>query len=115
MSAVASLINYQDPDYALLYLDRIARYAGPGKARCEFLAELATRLDARMRYDDPPALAQRALNSSDEAGQTAVASQTQDIAETFCLIDLVGMLPPSGADPLMPVLGYLRWNGRSIT
>ena len=27
--AVASLIEYQDPDYALLYLDRIARYSGP--------------------------------------------------------------------------------------
>jgi hypothetical protein len=113
-AAVASLIDYQDPDYALLYLDRIARYAGPGKAHCEFLAELARRLDARMRYDDPAALAQRVLNSS-EAGHSAVTSRTQAVAGTFCLIDLVGMLPPSAADPITPVLGYLRWSGRSIT
>jgi len=36
--AVASLMAYQDPDYALLYISRIGRYAGPGKEPCRFLA-----------------------------------------------------------------------------
>jgi len=102
--AVASLSAYQDPDYALLYLERLARYVGPKKAGCPFLPELAVRMDRRMRFDDVAALAMRALESEERAR-----------VGTVCLIDIVGMLPPNAADQVAPVLSYLRWSRRSMS
>jgi hypothetical protein len=102
--AVSSLITYQDPDYALLYLDRLGRYAGPKRDRCLFLAELAQRLDQRMRFDDVPSLAARVTQGG-----------IRQDAETFYLIDLVGMLPPNTADQIVPVVDYLKWADRPVS
>ncbi|MBY0382328.1 MAG: hypothetical protein K2W78_10465 [Xanthobacteraceae bacterium] len=102
--AVVSLSAYQDPDYALLYLERLARYVGPKKAGCPFLSELAVRMDRRMRFDDVAALAMRALETGERSPAGAV-----------CLIDMVGMLPPNAADQVTPVLSYLGWSRRAMS
>jgi len=103
--AVTALMAYQDPDYALLYLSRVGRYAGPGKEPCAFLAALAARMDTRMRYIDPPSVAQAALAEGDAAaGRRA----------PFCLCDLAGLLPPSAADTALQVMSYLRLSQRTI-
>jgi hypothetical protein len=107
-SAVASLMAYQDPDYALLYLSRIGRYAGPGKEPCAFLVALASRMDVRMRYADPPSIAQETLADSGEEG-TSTSRRA-----SFCLCDLAGMLPPSAADTALDVMFYLRLSQRAI-
>lgn len=103
--AVISLMAYQDPDYALVYLNRIGRYAGPNKAPCAFLSSVASRMETRMRYADPPGIAQAAL--TDEG-----VSPTRRMS--FCLCDLAGMLPPSAADTALQVMGYLRLSQRTI-
>jgi hypothetical protein len=103
-SAVTSLMVYQDPDYALLYLSRVGRYAGPGKEPCAFLTALASRMDTRMRYIDPPSIAQVALLEGGDAGRRA----------SFCLCDLAGLLPPNAADTALQVMSYLRLSQRAI-
>jgi hypothetical protein len=103
-SAVTSLIAYQDPDYALLYLSRVGRYVGPGKEPCAFLAALASRMDTRMRYIDPPSIAQATLLEGGDAGRWA----------SFCLCDLAGLLPPDIADTALQVMSYLRLSQRAI-
>ena len=106
--AVASLLAYQDPDYALLYISRIGRYAGPGKEPCTFLAALAPRMDERMRYADPPSIAQDTL--ADSGGKGTSTSRRAP----FCLCDLAGMLPPSAADTALDVMSYLRLSQRAV-
>lgn len=104
-SAVTSLMAYQDTDYALLYLSRAGRYAGPGKEPCAFLAALASRMDVRMRYIDPPSVAQAALAEVGDAGGRRAS---------FCLCDLASMLPPNAADTALQVMSYLRLSRRAI-
>lgn len=106
--AVVSLMAYQDPDYALVYLNRVGRYAGPNKEPCAFLASVASRMEARMRYADPPSIAQEALTKGGEEG----ASPTRRVS--FCLCDLAGMLPPSAADTALQVMSYLRLSQRTV-
>lgn len=107
-SAVTSLMAYQDPDYALLYLSRVGRYAGPGKEPCAFLAALASRMDTRMRYIDPPSVAQEVLMEGE--GRDAADGRRA----SFCLCDLAGLLPPSAADTVLQVMSYLRLSQRAI-
>lgn len=102
-TAVQSLSRYQDPDYALLYLERLARYVGPKKCECPFLLDLATRIDRRMRFDDVAALAGQALERGDPMPDGAL-----------CLVDIVDMLPPNTANQITPVLNYLGLCGRAV-
>jgi len=103
--AIAALMIYQGPDYALLYLGRIGRYAGPGKEPCSFLAALADHMAIRMRYVDPPSVAQAALAEDGEGANRQAP---------FCLCDLAGLLPPSAADPVLEVMSYLGLPQRAI-
>lgn len=105
--AVTNLMAYQDPDYALLYLSRLARYAGPDKTPPAFLADIATRLDRRMRYADPPGAAQAALVESSESG-------AESGRHVFCLCDIVGLLPPRVTDRICKVLSRLGWSDRTV-
>lgn len=106
--AVAALMAYQDPDYALLYLKRVGRYAGPGKRPCAFLDALASRMDRRMRYADPPSVAQATLADGGEGAAPAYRRAS------FCLCDLAGMLPPGAADTVLDVMSYLRLSRRAV-
>jgi hypothetical protein len=63
-------------------------------------------MDVRMRYADPPSIAQATLADS---GEGAASRRTP-----FCLCDLAGMLPPSAADTALDVMSYLRLSQRGI-
>ena len=106
--AVTSLMAYQDPDYALVYLNRVGRYAGSDKAPCAFLASVASRMEERMRYADPPSIAQAALADGGEGS----VSPTRRVS--FCLCDFAGMLPPNAADTALQVMAYLRLSQRAV-
>lgn len=115
--AVHSLIDYQDPDYALLYLDRIERYIGPAGITLPSLGELARLLSARMHFEDPIRIAQLKLA---EAGGAATAPDpaSRDRIEKFRWDEVIPMLPPAAAAPALDIFRRLRLarlSRRSVT
>lgn len=106
--AVTSLMIYQDPDYALVYLNRIGRHAGDGKESCSFLASIASHLEIRMRYIDPASAAQDTLINAGKENKPVIRRVP------FCLCDLAGMLPPNIADTVLQALAYLRFSQRTV-
>lgn len=105
--AVHSLIDYQDPDYALLYLDRIERYVGPAGITLPALGELASLLSARMHFEDPIRIAQ--LKLMDAGGvQAAPNPASPDRVERFRWDEIILMLPPAAAAPALNVFARLR-------
>lgn len=114
--AVAALIDYQDPDYALLYLDRIERYLGPAGIMLPSLAELARLLAARMQYEDPIRIAQ--LKLAEAGGATAVPDPASiDRIEQFRWDDIIRMLPSAAVASALNAFRRLRLGrllGRSL-
>jgi len=106
--AVHSLIDYQDPDYALLYLDRIERFIGPSvNAPLPNLAELATLLSDRMHFEDPISIAQSELSKA--GGPKAEPRATSiDRIEKFRWDEVIPMLPPKAAAPALDAFQQLR-------
>lgn len=105
--AVHSLIDYQDPDYALAYLDRIGRYVGPVGVTVPNLPELAQLLSDRMHFEDPIRIAQ--LELMDVGGVNAEADgQSIDRIERFRWDEVIAMLPPKAAAPALDIFKRLR-------
>ncbi len=115
--AVHSLIDYQDPDYALAYLDRIERYVGPVGITVPNLPELAQLLSDRMHFEDPIRIAQ--LKLLDVGGADAEPHERfADRVERFRWDEVIPMLPPKAAAPALDVFRRLRLarlTRRSIT
>jgi len=111
--AVESLIAYQDPDYALLYLDRIERYVGPAGIALPEIGELARLLSARMHFEDPIRIAQRRLA---EAGGVAAAPDpaAADRIERFRWDEIARMLPVAAAEVALDILPRLGLAGRHL-
>lgn len=115
--AVGSLIDYQDPDYALAYLDRIERYVGPTAHPLPNLAELAQLLSMRMHYEDPIRIAQLKLA---EAGGPAAEPNAASIdrVEKVRWDEVIPMLPTKAAAPALRFFQRLhlaRLAERSVT
>jgi hypothetical protein len=105
--AVHSLIDYQDPDYALAYLDRIGRYVGPVGITVPNFPELAQLLSDRMHFEDPIRIAQ--LKLTDVGGVNAEADgQSIDRVERFRWDEVIAMLPPKAAAPALDIFKRLR-------
>lgn len=105
--AVHSLIDYQDPDYALAYLDRIGRYVGPVGVTVPNLAELAQLLSDRMHFEDPIRMAQ--LKLSDAGGVNAEPdASSADWVERFHWDEVIRMLPSAIAAPALALFQRLR-------
>jgi len=116
-AAAASLIDYQDPDYALAYLERIERYVGPTAHPLPNLAELAQLLSDRMHFEDPIRIAQLKLA---EAGGAAAEPSTASIdrLEKFRWDEVIPMLPTKAAAPALRFFQRLhlaRLARRSVT
>lgn len=105
--AVHSLIDFQDPDYALAYLERIERYVGPTAHPFPELAELAQLLSDRMHFEDPIRIAQLKLA---EAGGAAAEPDpaSVDRVEKFRWDEVIPMLPPKAAAPALDLFQRLR-------
>ena len=105
--AVHSLIDYQDPDYALAYLDRIGRYVGPVGITVPNLPELAQLLSDRMHFEDPIRIAQ--LKLLEVGGVNAEPNeQSFDKVERFRWDEVIPMLPPKAAAPALDIFKRLR-------
>lgn len=105
--AVHSLIDYQDPDYALAYLDRIERYVGPVGVTVPNLPELAQLLSDRMHFEDPIRVAQ--LKLADAGGTGAEPNQrSADRVERFRWDEVIPMLPSKAAGPALDIFKRLR-------
>lgn len=106
-AAVDTLMDYQDPDYALLYLDRIGRYVGASTLPPDMLAEIARLMSERMAYEDPIRGAQRALERA--GGTLAKVDRSAPIAVyTFTWREVIAMLPTKAAKPALDLLQRLR-------
>jgi hypothetical protein len=114
--AVNSLIDYQDPDYALAYLDRIERYIGPAGPMLPNLAELAQLLSDRMHFEDPIRIAQ--LKLVEAGGVTAQPNPAStDRIEKFRWDEVIPMLPTKAAGPALDLFQRLhlaRLSRRSV-
>lgn len=105
--AVHSLIDYQDPDYALAYLDRIGRYIGPIGVTVPNLAELAQLLSDRMHFEDPIRVAQLKLSDAGGVNAEPNASST-DRVERFHWDEVIRMLPSAIVGPALGIFQRLR-------
>lgn len=105
--AVQSLIDFQDPDYALAYLERIERYVGPTAYPLPNLAELAQLLSDRMHFEDPIRIAQ--LKLAEAGGAVAEPDPASvDRVEKFRWDEVIPMLPPKAAAPALDLFQRLR-------
>jgi hypothetical protein len=112
--AVESLIDYQDPDYALLYLDRIERYVGPAGIVLPEIGELARLLSARMHFEDPIRIAQ--LRLADAGGAGAVPDPASvDRIEQFRWGEIARMLPVAVAETAFDILARFGLAKRHLT
>lgn len=112
-AAMDLLMEYQDPDYALLYLDRIERYVGVGCPPPDMLAEIARLMGERMAYDDPIRCAQLALQGAGSA--TNANPSAADLVRTFTWSQIVAMLPSNTARGVLLVLDRFDWRYRTVT
>lgn len=113
-AAVDLLMDYQDPDYALLYLDRIERYVGAGSPPADMLVEMARLMSERMAYEDPIRCAQLVIQGADDAAATA-NPPAADLVRTFTWSQMVAMLPPNTAQLVLNGLDRLGWRYRTLT
>lgn len=105
--AVHSLIDFQDPDYALSYLERIERYVGPVGITLPNLGELAQLLSDRMHFEDPIRIAQ--LKLAEAGGVNAAPNPAStDRVERFRWDEVIPMLPPAAAAPALDIFQRLH-------
>lgn len=112
--AVNRLIDYQGPNYAKLYLDRLRRFIGRRDVDDALLTEIARLMDARMCYDDPIRIAQLTLAEAgiDKGGP---AARGVDHRHRFRLDELVSALPEMIADPLLETIEFVGWLHKPMT
>ncbi len=101
--AVHSLIDYQDPNYALLYLDRLTRFMGTLRISPTLFRDIAGLLAARMLYEDPIRIAQMTL------------AEASTRVEKFRWDEIVAIMPPSIAGLASGFLTRLRLAHRTVT
>lgn len=102
---VRLLTDYQDADYARLYLDRLGRFVGRKGIDERTLGEIATLLAMRMAYDDLIWHAQQVLVGGNP--------ERHPVAPT--LRDIVAMLPVWLAELLVDALDWLGWTNATVT
>jgi len=100
---VARLVEYQNDEYARLYLSRLERFTRRPDVSAELLVEIARLLVPRMSYSDPIWIAQMRL-AQVRQGSNGEALE----AIRFPLADIVALLPEiaaEGASAALVVLG----------
>ncbi len=111
--AVPVLVDYQDPDYALLYLERIERHLGAPGFDPATLAAVAQRMLVRMQYEDPIRVAQ--VTVKDAGGMNALPNPSfPTVKRKFRWGELAALLPPNTASQVNEALTVLRCPDRTL-
>ncbi|RTL54660.1 MAG: indolepyruvate oxidoreductase subunit IorB [Bradyrhizobiaceae bacterium] len=105
--AVPVLIDYQDPDYALLYMERIERHLGVPGFDPPTLAAIAQRMLARMQYEDPICVARTVVR--DAGGEGVLPNPAfQTVKRKFRWAEIAALLPPNTASQVNDALKMLH-------
>jgi hypothetical protein len=110
--AIHLLIEYQNPSYAQLYVDRLRRFIGRQDVDGALLCDICRLMAVRMSYEDPIRIAQLKLADVDGGGHPRALSI--DIKK-FRLDELIDSLPATVADPVLDVLDMAGWQHRRIS
>lgn len=111
--AVPVLIDYQDPDYALLYLERIERHLGAKGFDPSTLAAIARRMLTRMQYEDPIRTAQ--VTVMEAGGMAALPNPSfPAVKRKFRWGELASLLPPNTASQVNDALQILHCPDRTM-
>ena len=117
---VRRLIDFQDEDYARLYLARLKRLAGRPGADGELVRELARHLALRMSFEDTVRVAQLKLRAARLARVEAEArARPGDIVEVTEYLkpgpeEILSMLPPRLARRLLAAMERRGWGGVAV-
>jgi hypothetical protein len=111
--AIHLLIDYQGPNYAKLYVDRLRRFVGKRGVDDAMLTEIARLMAVRMGYEDPIRIAQLKLVEFESAGDPRAPSS--DDVRKFRLDELIGALPATVAEPVLAVLEYIGWLHKPVS
>ena len=110
--AIHLLIDYQNPSYAQLYVDRLLRFIGRQDVDNALFCEIARLMAMRMSYQDAIRIAQLKLAELD--GGAGACTSSIDIKK-FRLDELIDSLPATVADPVLDVLDMAGWQHRRIS
>ena len=102
-AAIQTLIEYQGPSYAGLYVDRLKRFVGRRGVDDAMFAEIARLMAARMSYEDPIRIAQLTLATVGDS-----SAPVNDV-KRFRIDELIGALPAIVAEPILDTLEWLGW------
>ncbi|MDU8944684.1 indolepyruvate oxidoreductase subunit beta family protein [Ovoidimarina sediminis] len=118
--ALRRLTDYQDGDYAALYLSHLRRLAGHPAANPAFLAALARHMAVRMSYEDTHRVAELKLRqtrlSRVKAEAKARDGDIVDVAEYMKPgpEEIFGMLPEALGRKLIAISDRRGWGNKSF-
>ena len=117
---VRRLTDYQGPEYASLYLDRLARFAGKPGVDGPLIRELARHLAVRMSFEDTIRVAQLKLKEG-RVQRLRDESKVRDhdlIVVTEFLKpgpeEIFSMLPPHLGRSVLRLVDRLGWSEKSM-
>jgi indolepyruvate ferredoxin oxidoreductase beta subunit len=117
---VRRLTGYQGPEYASLYLDRLARFAGKPGVDGPMIRELARHLAVRMSFEDTIRVAQLKLKEGRVArlrDESKVRDQDMIVVTEFLKPgpeEIFSMLPPAPAHAILRLVAWLGWSEKSM-
>jgi indolepyruvate ferredoxin oxidoreductase beta subunit len=117
---VRRLIDYQAPDYASLYLDRLERFTARPEADGTLIRELARHLAVRMSYEDTIRVAQlklrgdriERLRNEAEAGVSDIVDVTEFLKPGP--EEIFSLLPPRLGRRVLRLIERAGWSGKSV-
>ena len=117
---VRRLTDYQGPEYASLYLDRLARFAGKPSIDGPLIRELARHLAVRMSFEDTIRVAQLKLKEGRVQrlrDESKVRDQDLIVVTEFLKPgpeEIFSMLPPRFGRSVLRLIDRLGWSEKSM-
>ena len=117
---VRRLLDYQDPPYASLYLDRIERFVAKPGADAPLIRELARHLAVRMSFEDTIRVAQLKLKEGRVdrlRSESKVRDQDLIVVTEFLKPgpeEIFSMLPPRPGRAILRLIDRLGWSKKSV-
>jgi indolepyruvate ferredoxin oxidoreductase beta subunit len=120
IEGVRRLTDYQGPEYASLYLDRLARFAGKPGVDGPLIRELARHLAVRMSFEDTIRVAQLKLKEGRVQrlrDESKVRDQDLIVVTEFLKPgpeEIFSMLPPRFGRSVLRLIDRLGWSEKSM-